>query len=134
MNAELLKKFSLYPPLAQQQLHAVRELIGHIAQEYSLGAVEESIKWGEASYTVKGGSAVRMDWKPATPNAIKLFFHCQTKLVETFKEIYPHEFVYEGNRALVIPLTTDIATSPLAHCLQMTLSYHRVKHLPLLGA
>jgi hypothetical protein len=74
-----------------------------------------------------------MDWKANDPDFIKVYFHCQTSLIETFKEIYRDEFEYEGNRAIVIPLGAP-ESGPLGHCLLMALKYHRLKHLPLLGA
>ena len=111
----------------------IRRLVFAIAQEHGLGTVEETLKWGEASYLVKGGSTIRIDWKPKDPDVIKVYFHCQTRLIETFKEIYRDEFGYEGNRAIVIPVGAA-QSGPLSHCLQMALQYHRLKHLPLLGA
>lgn len=134
MEPEIQTKFSSYPLEAQKQLENVRHLIFTIAEESGLGTVEETLKWNEASYIVKGGSTVRMDWKPKDPDVIKVYFHCQTILIETFKEIYPDEFEYEGKRAIVIPLSTPVESGPLSHCLQMALKYHNLKHLPLLGA
>lgn len=134
MNPDIKAKFEHYPSAARRQLERVRELILTIAAEHALGEVEETLKWGEASYLVKGGSTVRVDWKPKDPEVIKVFFHCQTRLVETFKELYPSELEYEGKRAIVIPLNASIEQGPLAHCLLLALKYHSVKHLPLLGA
>lgn len=115
-------------------LGAVRRLIFAVAEENNLGAVEETLKWGEASYLAKGGTTIRMDWKPKEPGFIKVYFHCQTRLIETFKVLYRDEFEYEGKRAIVIPLNTTLKEGPLGHCLQMALKYHSLKHLPLLGA
>lgn len=109
-------------------------LILSIAAENELGDVEETLKWGEASYLVKGGTTIRIDWKSKDSDSIKVYFHCQTRLIETFKELYKTEFEFEGNRAIVIPLDTDIDAVPLDHCIDLALKYHRVKHLPLLGA
>ncbi|MDP2748042.1 DUF1801 domain-containing protein [Pseudomonas sp.] len=134
MNPEIQARFDSYPIAAKQQLERVRALILAIAAEYKLGNVEETLKWAEASYSVKGGSPIRIDWKAKEPSAIKVFFHCQTRLVATFREIYRDEFVYEGNRAVVIPLDSDIEQVPLRHCLLLALQYQRLKHLPLLGA
>lgn len=134
MNPEIRAKFSTYPDEAQRQLEAVRHLILAVAGENDLGSVEETLKWGEASYLVKGGTTIRMDWKPKDPNAIKVYFHCQTRLIETFKEIYRDEFEYEGKRAIVLPLDAGIKEVPLGHCIQMALKYHSLKHRPLLGA
>ena len=133
IKPELEAKFATYPVAAQEQLKRIRNLILSVAEEDGLGAVEETLKWGEPSFLVKGGSTIRMDWKPKDPDFIKVYFHCQTSLVETFKEIYRDEFEYEGKRAIVIPLRAS-EIGPLKHCLQMALQYHRLKHLPLLGA
>lgn len=134
MNPEIKALFERYPSVARRQLESVRELILTVAAEHALGEVEETLKWGEASYLVKGGSAVRIDWKPKDPDAIKVFFHCQTRLVETFRELYPSDLEYEGKRAIVIPLNASIEQGPLAHCLLLALNYHSLKQLPLLGA
>ncbi|WP_417533122.1 DUF1801 domain-containing protein [Marinobacterium stanieri] len=134
MNPEVKAKFSTYPDEAKEQLEAVRQLILAVAREKALGSVEETLKWGEASYLVKGGTPIRMDWKPKDPNAIKVYFHCQTKLIETIKEVYRDAFKYEGNRAMIIPLDAPLKEGILSHCLQMALQYHSLKHLPLLGA
>jgi hypothetical protein len=134
MEHEIQTKFATYPVAAQQQLHYVRRLLLHVAQEAGLNPVEETLKWGEASYLVKGGSTIRIDWKPKDPDVIKIYFHCQTRLIETFKDIYRDEFEYEGKRAIVIPLHAAVKEGPLSHCFRMALKYHSLKHLPLLGA
>ncbi|WP_151704355.1 DUF1801 domain-containing protein [Nitrincola alkalilacustris] len=138
MNSDIQEKFNSYPIAACRQLEIVRKLLLTIAAENELGEVDESLKWGEASYHVKGGSPVRIDWLPKDPDAIRVFFHCQTRLVDTFKEVYRNEFEYEGNRAIVIPLSADLEQAPLllalSHCIRLALKYHSLKHLPLLGA
>jgi len=134
LTPEIKDKFSTYPAEAQRQLEAVRRLILAVAEENDLGAVEETLKWGEASYLVKGGTTIRMDWKSKDPDSIKVYFHCQTRLVETFREIYRDEFEYEGKRAIVVPLNATLKEGPLGRCLQMALKYHSLKHRPLLGA
>lgn len=134
MNPNIKTKFDSYPKDAKRQLLCVRALIFKIAAENKLGEVEESLKWGEASYWVKGGSTIRIGWKPKDPEVIKVYFHCQTRLIETFKEIYPHELEYEGKRAIVTPMDTSLSAMPLAHCVGLALQYHRLKHLPMLGA
>jgi len=60
-------------------------------------------------------------------------FHCRTRLVDTFKELYRDIFKYEGNRAIVIDEDDEIATNELKHCISLSLTYHRRKHLPVLG-
>ena len=124
---------SSYPPQARKKVAYLRKLILETVKEIGITDLEETLKWGEPSFLVKGGSTIRMDWKPKDPDFVKVYFHCQTSLIETFKEIYRNEFEYEGKRAIVIPLQAA-ETASLRHCLQMALQYHRLKHLPLLGA
>ena len=75
-----------------------------------------------------------MDWKDSKPDEYAMYFHCQTKLVDTFKELYGDKFEFEGNRAIVFGRDEKIAENELKHCLSIALNYHKVKHLPLLGA
>ncbi|PCI74713.1 MAG: hypothetical protein COB20_14725 [SAR86 cluster bacterium] len=133
MEATIREKFESYPDEIQPSLMRLRELIASVAKEYDLGAVEESLKWGELSYCVKGGSAIRTGWRPKSPDKIFVFFHCQTKLIETFNEIYGELFSYEGKRAIVLKRSETGSVQELKHCIGLALRYHKLKHLPLLG-
>lgn len=109
-------------------------LILEVAAENKIGPVEESLKWGEPSFSVKGGSAVRIDWKKKYPEKCFVFFQCQTRLVEIFKEIYGDTFEYDGKRAIILELSQKLPLLELKHCVILSLQYHKLKHLPLLGA
>ena len=74
VNPDINALFNRYPSPVRQQLERVRDLIFAQAAEHQLGEVAESLKWGEASFQVKGGTPIRMDWKPDDPDSIKLFF------------------------------------------------------------
>lgn len=134
IQAPTLKKFDEYPENVKRVLLQVRSLILEVAQQQSLGAVEETLKWGEPSYLVKGGSAIRFDWKEKTPQQYFLFFNCKTKLVDTFRELYSDDLEFQGNRAIVLNLNEPIPTVILQHCLELSLKYKSIKHLTLLGA
>jgi|TARA_B100002003_G_scaffold246716_1_gene276951 hypothetical protein len=134
VNTQVQEKISSYPGNAKSQLECIRSLILKVADENNLGAVEETFKWGEPSYLVNGGSTIRIDWKPKEPDVVKVYFHCQTSLLETFKELYQDELEFDGKRAIVISLDMDIDKCPLDHCIELALRYHSLKHLPLLGA
>ena len=103
-----------------------------MAKESNL-TLAEKLKWNEPSYLVDGGSTVRISWLKSFPNHYGMFFHCKTSLIETFKEIYPQEFNYEGKRALIFSLDDELPEKELKHCVKLSLSYHALKHLPLLG-
>jgi hypothetical protein len=127
--------FEAYPPAIRKKLLSLRKLIYEVAaQDKNIDDLEECLKWGEPAYLAKGGSAVRINWKASSPDKLFVYFNCKTKLVETFKELYGDSFCYQGNRALEFNINDEIPLAPLKHCIALSLNYHRVKHLPLLGA
>lgn len=133
-NAAVAEVFESYPQHMQKKLLFLRRLIIATASETDdISAVEETLKWGEPSYVTKSGSTVRIDWKKATPHQYAMYFHCQTTLVDTFKELYRDTFKFEGNRAIVFNENDDIPINELKHCILLALTYHSRKHLPMLG-
>lgn len=88
-SAELRSKFMGYPAALRTKMLRLRRLIQETAADHDLlDGLTESLKWGEPSYLAKGGSAVRIDWKPATPERYAMYFQCQSTLVATFREIH----------------------------------------------
>ena len=126
--------FDSYPNQVRPDLLALRDLVFTTAQQ--IGTEEtlvETLKWGEPSYVCPGGSTLRMHWKTEDPDHYRIFFHCQTKLISTFRRLYRDDFHFEGNRAIRLELASDPDLRKLAHCIEMSLNYHAVKDLPLLG-
>ena len=127
--------FRSYPEDIRRKLLFLRELIYETAQEVDgVGALEETLKWSEPAYLTKGGSTIRIGWKKSMPGQYAMYFNCNSRLVDTFKEIYGDEFRYEGNRAIVFHENEKVAARELKHCIALSLTYHRIKHLPMLGA
>ena len=94
--------FDAYPKPVKAKLLALRRLIFDTAKATKgVGALEETLKWGQPSYLTpetKSGSTIRIDQVKAEAGQYAVYFHCQTDLVETFRELYP-ELRYGGNRA-----------------------------------
>lgn len=112
----------------------LRQLIIEVASDTpGIGELEETLKWGEPSYLAKGGSTVRIGWKESRPAYYAMYFNCNTKLVDTFKELYPESFNFEGNRSIVFHRKDKVPADALKHCVALSLQYHKLKHLPLLG-
>lgn len=133
-NPEVDKIFESYPKEVKKQMKALRKLVHDTAQKTNhITKVEETLKWGEPSFVTKQGSTLRMDWKAKTPDQYAMYFQCSSRLVETFKLVFGDAFTYEGKRAIVFKLDQDIPTEALAACIKATLSYHKVKHLMMLG-
>jgi hypothetical protein len=133
MPPNVEEAFELFSEEAHTLLLEMRQCIFEIATSRDLGPVSEELKWGQPSYSVKSGSPVRFDWNDRSPGQCQLLFHCQTRLVETFREIYSDCLNFEGNRAIVLKLDALPSRTVVTHCLELALTYKRVKHLPLLG-
>ncbi|WP_085307866.1 DUF1801 domain-containing protein [Planktotalea arctica] len=128
MPAAVQAVFASYPPLAQARLHALRRVVFEEAARLDVGALEETLKWGEPAYLTassKAGSTIRMAWKEKHPNSCSLFFNCQSDLVLRMSEAFPSEFQYTGNRAVTMPLHGDLPDFAARAIVSMALTYHR---------
>ncbi|MDN3617284.1 DUF1801 domain-containing protein [Vibrio gallaecicus] len=134
MNKVVKERFDEYPENVRIRLEELRNLMFQIVSELELGEVEESLKWGEPSYVVKTGSPIRIDWKLKSPSNYYIFFNCQTKLIDTFRELHDGTLEFQGNRAIVLTLSNPLPEAEVKHCLELALTYQQRKHLPFLGA
>jgi len=133
-SREVATVFKNYPDAIRPRMMALRQLVLDTASEsVDVVELEETLKWGEPSYVTSSGSTIRMDWKSAQPNQIALYFHCKTRLIDTFKELYGDRMLFEGNRAIVFAHSDDIPIEEVKHCIYLSLTYRRRKHLPMLG-
>ena len=124
---EVAAKFESYPPKAKKAMFALRTLVLETAcSTPGVGEIEETLKWGEPAYVTKNGagSTVRIDWKAKNPDRYAMYFHCQTDLVSTFRTLFPDDFAFEGNRALVFKLGERLPKNTLALCIAASLTYH----------
>jgi len=134
-NSQVADVFAGYPKNIHSRIMLLRELILETAAETEgVEAVEETLKWGEPSYLTKGGSTIRVAWKDGQPPQTAIYFHCKTKLVDTFRELYRDTFNFEGNRAIVFNEDDEIPVAELKHCISLSLTYKHIRHLPMLGA
>jgi hypothetical protein len=127
-NAAVDAVFRSYPKPVKAKLLALRRLIfDTAATTKGVGKVEETLKWSQPSYLTpetKSGSTIRIDRVKSSASQYAVYFHCQTDLVETFRELYPKEFSYGGNRSIVLDANEKIAEPALRHCVALALTYH----------
>jgi hypothetical protein len=120
--------FSAYPKPLKAKLLALRDLILDTAKTTKgVGALQEALKWGQPSYLTaetKSGSTIRIDRVKPSADQYAVYFHCQTDLVATFRELYPTEFGYGGNRSIILNAEDDIPEPELRHCVALALTYH----------
>ena len=122
--------FSAYPTPVKARLLALRRLILDTAKTTAgVGPLEEALKWGQPSYLTtesKSGSTVRIDQVKAEAGQYAVYFHCQTDLVATFRELYP-ELRYGGNRSILLDAADKLPETALRHCVALALTYHARK-------
>jgi hypothetical protein len=120
--------FKSYPTPIKTKLLALRRLILETARTTEgVGTLQEALKWGQPSYLTtetKSGSTVRIDRVKSAPDCYAVYFHCQTDLVETFRELYPTQFSYGGNRSILLNADDKIDEPALRHCIALALTYH----------
>jgi Domain of unknown function (DU1801) len=122
--------FEAYPRPVKARLKALRRLIFATAKATKgVGALEETLKWGQPSYlTVEtgSGSTIRIDQVKSVVGQYAVYFHCQTNLIETFRELYP-ELHFSGNRAILLDASEALPEAKLRHCVALALTYHLKK-------
>lgn len=131
MSDNVAKAFRAYPAKLRGKLIALRRLIlNTAAKTQGVGALEEALKWGQPSFLTKetgSGSTIRIDRVKASDDRYAVYFHCQTNLVSTFRDLYPKKFGYEGNRAIVLDANKKPDEKALSHCIALALTYHARK-------
>ena len=120
--------FDAYPKPLKAKLLALRRLIFDTAKTTKgVGAQQETLKWGQPSYLTpetKSGSTIRIDRLKSTADGYAIYFHCQTDLVGTFRELYPTELNFGGNRSILLDAGEKLPEPALRHCVALALTYH----------
>ncbi len=128
-STAVARAFDAFAPPVRRRLMAVRtQIFAVAAATEGVGELEETLKWGEPAYLTRhsgSGSTIRLGCtKGPTPDCA-LYFICHTGLVDRFRSMFPDDFRYEGNRAIVFAPTEKIDTRALALCIGGALTYHR---------
>lgn len=126
--------FAGYSANVRRKLLVLRQLIFDTASATEgVGELEETLRWGEPSYLTtqtRSGSMVRIN-ATGLEGRYAMYFHCQTNLVETFRDRYADKFTFEKNRAIVFENGDAVAVKELRHCIALALTYHRDRSGPV---
>ena len=132
-NISVAAVFKAYPPAIRAKLMVLRELVLDTAEKTAgVGRLTEALKWGQPSYLTQetgSGTTVRIDRLKAA-DGYAAYFHCQSGLVEQFRELYPDTFTYEGKRAIVFGSGDCVPAKELRHCIALALTHHARKKKP----
>jgi len=133
LTAAVQPVFENYPPTIREQLLAFRDLIYTVAAETDgVGALEETLKWGQISYltpVTKSGTTIRIDAVSDHPEQVAMFVHCQTTLVDGFRAQYGSSTAveFEGNRCARFKLDDQQSLETARDCIAAALTYHQHK-------
>ena len=120
--------FDSYPKKLRSPLLRLRQMIFACASRSDgVGDLVEALKWGQAAYLTekhKSGSTIRIGTIKGQENGYAMFFHCQTTLVASFREIYPETLAFQGKRAILFSLEDEIPQDAVEHCIGLALTYH----------
>jgi len=127
-NSAVAEMFDSYPLPIRQRLLELRDIILEVAANTpAVGPLEETLKWREPAYLTSqsgSGSTIRIAPVRKTSDKFAIYFNCKTSLLDTFIELYPKSFQFEGNRALVFNQQDKLPKEPLEHCIALALTYH----------
>jgi hypothetical protein len=119
---------ALYTPQVKARLKELRQLVlKTAAKTEGVGRVEEALKWGQPSFLTPetgSGSTIRIDGLRKETDRCAMYFHCQSGLIDLFKERYGKALKYEGNRALIFDVKEELPTEILGHCISLALTHH----------
>jgi hypothetical protein len=120
--------FDAYPaPLRKALMHLRSMIFTTAAETKGVGELTECLKWQQPAYLTaksKSGSTVRIDAIRAENDAYAAYFHCQTDLISSFRELYPKLFSFEDNRAIHFRIGKPVPEAELRHCIALALTYH----------
>jgi len=127
-NLEVAMIFDAYPQAMRKKLLSVRQLIFNIAaQTKGVGKVQETLKWGSPSYltpVTKSGTTLRIDRRSKQPGKYAICVHCQTNLLDQFKDIHGDSFDYDGNRGIVLDVKDRVPVKEVSDFIFLALTYH----------
>jgi hypothetical protein len=127
-NSQVAGIFENYPKQIRSKLLFLRQLIFDTAFDIAgVGELEETLRWGEPTYLTtqsQTGSMVRINAK-GPDGQYGVYFHCQTNLVERFRERYAGKLKFQNNRAIIFGEHDAIPVKELKHCIAQALTYHR---------
>ena len=127
-NPEVQYLFDTYPEATREKLMGLRQLILDVAAETEgVGTIQETLKWGQISYLTsqpKSGTTIRIDEYQRETEEVALFVHCQTNLVDTFRQMSPDSFRYEGSRVVIWDNLNELQIDLLKDFIELALTYH----------
>ncbi|WP_086349990.1 hypothetical protein [Candidatus Enterococcus clewellii] len=114
--------FELYANYSTEQKEKLAELYELIVTSVD-EELTQSLKWNQLSFASSNGTPVRID--RYSDDEIALLVHCQTTLVEQWRELFGDGLKFSGNRAVLLSVHDALPVQELTICLQMAFNYRK---------
>lgn len=101
---QVAEVFASCPEVARDKLLALRQRILDVAR-----------------------NTIRIGWSEKTPEHYALYVHCQTKVIDQCRGLFPTQLTYQGNRAIIFDLEQTLPEEELDVCIRLALTYHQNK-------
>mgnify|MGYP000036742373 CR=1 FL=1 len=125
-NSTVAAVFDGFPAESRAGLLALRRLIFECAAERpEIGAITETLKWGQPAYSAEvthAGTTLRLG-VPKT-GGYAIYVHCQTTVVPQFRDMFSDAFSYDGNRAVLFDAPQAPDLEKLRFLVMSALCYH----------
>lgn len=112
----------------RESLLELRTLVYQVAAEDPrIGPLTETLKWGEPAYLTaktRAGTTLRLAVKKGDAERTGMFFHCQTRVADRIKELYPETFEFDGTRGLLFAPGVGLPVEAVKGCMVLVLTYH----------
>jgi len=99
-------------------------MIFDIAATLPVGPVEETLKWGQPSYSTpqtKAATPIRLS--VTKKGDVGVFTHCQSSVMSDFQALAPPDLRFDGNRALLLDAAALPAPDQIAPLINAALTY-----------
>jgi GAF domain-containing protein len=125
-DAQFEARFSEYADDMRAKLSELRDLIVECAKAAGIERLELVTKWGQPSFvTVKPkiGTTIRIDEDQSNGGFVAVYVHCQTSLVEEWRQLFPH-LTFGGNRSVHFRLDENLSGADIRFIISSALTYH----------
>lgn len=122
MNDHIDEIYKTYSMKEKEKLNELSHFIKEEAKNLNI-ELSTSLKWGQLTFSSKTGTPIRID--RFSEDQVALFVHCQTTLVEEWREMFSDVLCFSKNRAILFETALDLPKEELKICIQMALTYKK---------
>ena len=119
--------FDKVPTVIRKRLLSLRKPIFQIAAKTEgVGGLEETLKWDSPSYLTsetQSGTTIRIDRVGAEKEKYGIFVHCQSNVVNEFKQKVRSPLKFDSTRGIILDAKDDIPEE-VSYFIYLALTYH----------